>query len=179
MINNKKFKLNKLNFYTINEDYITYLSNFDTHIAYNKNETRPYIGIVLMIGCNYYFAPLFSPKDKHKLYKENLTCFKMHNNKTNSELVIIRFTDMIPVPPHCVSLLNVENKSYGYRRLLSEQYSCINLPKNKIKIMEKASILYKIVSDKNLKTKMAQFYKELSCDFNLLEKKCFDYIQKV
>ena len=38
MNNKKKVKLGKLNFYIINEDYIKYLSQFDKHIAYNKNE---------------------------------------------------------------------------------------------------------------------------------------------
>ena len=42
----KKTKLKKLNFYTIDDTYINYLSNFDKHIAYNKNQKRPYIGII-------------------------------------------------------------------------------------------------------------------------------------
>ena len=73
MKDTKKIKLNKLNFYIINNNYIQYLSKFDAHIAYNKNETRPYIGIILIVNNYYYFAPMFSPKSKHKTYKNNLT----------------------------------------------------------------------------------------------------------
>ncbi len=37
----KNFKL-----YYISEQYIDYLRQFDTRVAYNKNKTRPYVGVV-------------------------------------------------------------------------------------------------------------------------------------
>ena len=40
--------------------------------------------------------------------------------------------------------------------------------------MEKAEKLYNIVS-KNSKSKMVNFYKDLSCDFKLLEEKSAEY----
>ena len=174
MKNSKKIKLGKLNFYIIDDHYIKYLSQFDKHIAYNKNEKRPYIGVVIIVEEHYYFAPLFSPKPKHKTYKDNLTFFKIRNTKTKNDLGIIRFSDMIPVPQESVYLLDIKSKSYGYKRLLSEQYSYINKPENKAKIMEKAEKIYNIVT-KNSKSKMAKFYKDLSCDFKLLEEKSAEY----
>lgn len=170
----KKIKLKKLTFYIIDNDYINYLSQFDKHIAYNKNEKRPYIGVVLIVKNHYYFAPLFSPKEKHKIYKDNLTFFKIVNKRTKNDLGIIRFSNMIPVPLECVYLLNTEDKSYGYRRLLSEQYSYINTTESKRKILEKSEKLYTIVLKKN-KSKMVKFYKDLSCNFKLLEDKCNEY----
>ena len=131
MGNEKKLKMKKLNFYTIDDNYIEYLSEFDKHIAYNKNQNRPYIGIVITIDNHYYFAPLFSPKQKHKTYKSNLSFFKIINPKNKNNLGIIRFSNMIPVPLECVNLLDIKNKSYGYKRLLSEQYSYINKTNNK------------------------------------------------
>lgn len=174
MKDTKKIKLSKLNFYIIDDDYIKYLSGFDKHIAYNKNETRPYIGVVIMVNEHYYFAPMFSPKTKHKTYKENLTFFRMLSVKEKNELGIIRFSDMIPVPQDCVSLLDVTDKSYAYKRLLSEQYKYINRPENKQKIMDKAEKIYNIVTGTS-KGKTAKFYKSLSCDFKLLEEKCLNY----
>lgn len=170
----KKIKLGKLNFYIIDDNYINYLSEFDKHIAYNKNQKRPYIGVVIIIEEHYYFAPLFSPKLKHKTYKDNLTFFKIVNPKTKNDLGIIRFSDMIPVPQEYVYLINIKSKSYGYKRLLSEQYSYINIPENRRKIMDKAEKLYNIVC-KPGKSKMFIFYKELSCNFKLLEKKSIEY----
>ena len=75
----RKNKLKKLNFYIIDENYINYLCSFDSHIAYNKNEKRPYIGVLLNIKNHLYFAPLFSPKIKHKFYKNNLSFFQIYN----------------------------------------------------------------------------------------------------
>lgn len=177
MRENKKIKLRKLNFYIIEENYIRYLSKFDMHIAYNKEQKRPYIGVVIVVKENYYFAPLFSPKQKHKTYKDNLTFFRIINKKNNSDLGIIRFSDMIPVPIECVHILETEGKSYGYKRLLSEQYSYINTHKNKAKILEKAEKLYDTVT-KARKNKMTNFYRELSCNYKLLEEKSKEYKQK-
>lgn len=174
----KKLKLGKLNFYIVDDNYIKYLSEFDNHIAYNKTEKRPYIGVVVKVDEHYYFAPLFSPKQKHKTYKDNLTFFKIMDTKTKNNLGIIRFSDMIPVPKESLYLLDLKNKSYGYKRLLSAQYSYINKTKNKEKIMEKAEKIYKIVT-KNSKSKMAAFYKGLSCDFKLLEEKSKQYNKKM
>lgn len=123
---------------------------------------------------HYYFAPLFSPKQKHKAYRDNLTFFRMVNVKTKNNLGIIRFSDMIPVPKESVYLLDIKSKSYGYKRLLSEQYSCINKTENKQKIMNKAEKIYNIVT-KNSKNKMTKFYKDLSCNFKLLEEKSLEY----
>lgn len=102
--------------------------------------------MIIAIQEYYYFASLFSPKPKHDTYKDNLTIFKIINFKTKDKLGIIRFSDMIPVPQECVYLLDTKNKSYRYKRLLSEQYSYINMPKNKKKILEKAEKIYNIVT---------------------------------
>ena len=84
---------------------------------------------------------------------------------------------MIPVPQQYVYLLNLKDKSYGYKRLLSEQYSYINISKNKEKIFEKSNKLYHIVTNNKI-NKMTKFYKELSCNFKLLEEKSVEYINK-
>ena len=54
---------------------------------------------------------------------------------------------MIPVPQECVYLLDIKNKSYGYKRLLAEQYSYINTTANKEKILEKSEKHYNIVTN--------------------------------
>ena len=168
----KKSKVENLEFYIIKEEYINYLSKFDSHIAYNKEEHRPYVGVVFEITNKKYFAPLSSPKQQHKKYKENFTFFKLEND--NKELGIIRFADMLPVPIECVTKIEYLNRSYGYRRLLSEQYSQINITKNKERIKEKAKQIYDIVtSDSN--TAKTRFYKQLSCNYKLLEEKCEEY----
>jgi len=82
---------------------------------------------------------------------------------------------MIPVPQDSVCLLDFKNQTYAYKRLLSEQYSYINKTENKQKIIEKAEKIYNIVTNES-KSKMAKFYKDLSCDFKLLEEKSDKYL---
>ena len=41
--------MEELLFYTIDKDYIKYLSEFEKHVSYNKEEvghSRPYLGVV-------------------------------------------------------------------------------------------------------------------------------------
>ena len=57
--------MKNLKIYYISESYINYLRQFDKNIAYNKNTTRPYIGIVYTYNNYNYFAPFASPKTKH------------------------------------------------------------------------------------------------------------------
>lgn len=174
MRNSRKIKLGKLSFYIVNDAYIDYLSKFDKHIAYNKKEKRPYIGVVITMKKCHYFAPLFSPKKNHKTYRNNLSFFRIIDKNMKKELGIIRFSNMIPIMESMVNPLDLENKSYGYRRLISEQYSYINRTKNKEEILKKATKLYEIITT-GKKSKMVKFYKDLSCNFELLEEKCFEY----
>lgn len=44
--------MKELLFYTVDRNYIKYLSGFESHVSYNKDEighSRPYLGIVLEI----------------------------------------------------------------------------------------------------------------------------------
>ena len=170
-----KIKLGKLNLYIIDNNYINYLSQFDKHIAHNKDGKRPYIGVVITVNKYYYFAPLFSPKPKHKDYKDNLSYFRIVTKK-KKQLGIIRFSDMIPVPEDSVSLIDIKDKNYGYKRLIFDQYSYINQKRNKERIIKKAEKIYKLVTmTKNNKSRTAIFYRELSCNFKFLEEKCLEY----
>ena len=51
-------KIENLNFYIVEDGYIEYASRWDHHIAYNKNNKRPYVGIVFKINVFSYFSPI-------------------------------------------------------------------------------------------------------------------------
>ena len=55
----------------VDSNYCDYLRKFDTKVAYNMNEIelRPFVGILFRIEDCEYFAPLSSPKSKHKKMK--------------------------------------------------------------------------------------------------------------
>lgn len=145
--------------YTIDDEYIDYLSQFDNLIALNKSKTRPYVGIVLKINNISYFAPLYSPKSKHATYKENSSFMKIKNG----ELGIIRFSTMIPVPEECVELLDIIQQDEKYKILLNQQIIFIN--QNEKTILHKAKITYDGVTKRT-----NRFLMNISCDFKLLEK---------
>ena len=70
--------MEELLFYTVDRNYIRYLSEFESHISYNKDEighSRPYLGIVLRIEKYEYFVPLYSYKKHYEKYKNNPSFF--------------------------------------------------------------------------------------------------------
>ena len=79
----------------VNPEYCYYLRKYDNKVAYNKNEKelRPFIGILFKIDTCEYFAPLSSPKLKHKNMKNTVDFFKIKDG----ELGAVNFNNMIPV----------------------------------------------------------------------------------
>ena len=79
----------------VNSDYCDYLRKYDNKVSYNKfeKELRPFIGILFKIDTCEYFAPLSSPKPKHKKMKNTVDLFKIKNE----ELGAVSINTMIPV----------------------------------------------------------------------------------
>ena len=108
----------------IDSDYCDYLRKYDNKVAYNKfeKELRPFIGILFKIDECEYFAPLSSPKPKHKKMKNKLDFLKIDNG----ELGAVNFNNMIPVLKKCYCLVDLNKKTltleeYKYQKLLKEQ----------------------------------------------------------
>ena len=54
--------MEELLFYIVDKNHIKYLSEFEKHVSYNKDEighSRPYLGLVLKIEGYNYFVPLY------------------------------------------------------------------------------------------------------------------------
>ena len=167
--------LEELLFYTIDKDYIKYLSEFENHVSYNKSEighSRPYLGIVLRIEEYEYFVPMYSYKEHYAKYKNNPSFFFILNRK-NEPLAIIKFSAMIPVlkNDNVVKLLKYEEQDKKYKDLISAEYRYIN--SNKEEIYKRAQKMYvAITKHKN------NFLKEIACNFKLLEEKCLEYLKQ-
>ena len=67
-----------MRFYNIKDDYIAYLRTYDSKVAENKHEVRPYLGVVFEIENMKYYAPFTSPKQKH-LKMKNGKDFRKNN----------------------------------------------------------------------------------------------------
>ena len=140
----------KLYFITLTSNYLKYLGIYENKVSLKAS--RPFIGIVFKINNKEYFAPLSSPKEKHKRMKTNIDFFKI--DKGN--LGIINFNNMIPVINNdlCRNKLDLEmlSKSLNiddikYFRLLKNQLEYCE--KNKNIILAKAEKIYNIFT-KNL-----------------------------
>lgn len=93
-----------MKFYNIKDDYVQFLRTFDTKVAENKHESRPYVGVVFQIGSIEYYAPFTSPKPKHQRMKNGKDFRKINQGKYGA----INFNNMIPVPRSALLLKNID-----------------------------------------------------------------------
>lgn len=135
----------------VNIDYCEYLRKYDNKVAYNMNEKelRPFIGILFNIDNCEYFAPLSSPKLKHKSMKNTIDFIKIKNG----ELGAVNFNNMIPVTESNYSLVDLNKKSSNneelkYQRLLKEQLHWLNANYHQVK--NKSFKLYNLYNNGNL-----------------------------
>lgn len=82
-----------LKLYFIDAKYVDYLRMFDDKVFYNKNTTKPYVGVVYIFNKHNYFAPLSSPKPKHlKMNSNAIDIFKINDGRQG----IVNINNMIP-----------------------------------------------------------------------------------
>lgn len=158
-----------LKIYYIDESYINYLRKFDSNVAYNKNSTRPYIGIVYTYNNYNYFAPLYSPKPKHiEINPKSIDIFKIKNG----ELGVVNINNMIPTPIEVLTEVLPTITDIKYKKLLEEQLTFLN--------NHKAELFKKITHFQNMYRK-GHLYENIlnrSCNFLLLEEKFKEYVSK-
>lgn len=155
----------------IKEEYINYLRTKEPKVLKNKNEKRPYIGIVLEMTNYTYFIPLSSPKPKHKNMKNMKDFHKIQSGKYG----VINFNKIIPVPTQCIIDFNFEDEEdIEYRNLLQKQYNCIKNMRSII--VKKCNMVYNIfhTCDEQL-TSVDLKIKQRCCNFDLLETMCTEY----
>ena len=155
----------------ISEKYVRFLSQVEPKVPYNsKNKKgRPFIGILFTVGISLYFAPLSSPKEKHKHMPNNIDFLKISEGKSG----VINFNNMIPVPESEIFLIEIDKvKDQKYNKLLVKQlYWCMN---NNGKIKKHAKKLRERSIDGTLPLRI----KDRCCDFLLLEKQLEKYLEK-
>lgn len=158
--------MGKLRIYRVKEEYVKYLKEFDDRVDNHEDDKsiRPYIGIVIQIDNDKYYAPLTSPKEKHKKMRDNIDFIKIKGGRYGA----INLNNMIPIIESeliDIDINNFEDKSY--KEILVNQ--AVFIRKNSKRIQESAEELYKIVViEKNEKDKKLI---ERCCDFTLLAEK--------
>ena len=163
----KNFKIVK-----VNSEYCDYLRKFDSKVSYNAGSKilRPFIGILFKIGKIEYFAPLSSPKSKHKKLKNTIDIVKIKNG----EYGVVNFNNMIPVSNDNYIEFDLnkkcKDKSEMHRiELMKNQLRW--LTENKNSIYKKSKLLYMLYKN----DKLPKNVKDRCCNFSLLEIKCKEY----
>lgn len=160
-----------MKFYYIKDDYILFLKSFDSKVAENKHQTRPYVGVVLEIESIKYYAPFSSPKNKHKKMKNSIDFRKINKGIYGA----INFNNMIPVITDALIEIDIASiQDVKYRRLLQNQYNSIKA--DEIGILKTACNLRNILlledavlSEHEKKVKLR------CCNIKLLEEKYKDW----
>ena len=165
--------MDKLNFYTVDNDYIEFLKNAEQekrgftrvpNMAYGEQRKPKFLcGIVLQVNDVNYYVPVTS----FKIQKPDNFLIKAKNGKIVSSL---RFNYMFPVPETVLRVKSItEEEDPKYKILLSQELKFCNTNRENIKQL--AQRTYKRV--------LRGFDKGLvinSCDFLLLEKKCKEFV---
>lgn len=163
-----------MKFYHIADEYIEFLKSYDSKVPENKNESRPYVGVVLEINGIKYYAPFSSPKNKHK---------QMHNGKdfrkiANGLYGAINFNNMIPVVDEALKYIDISKiEDERYRNLLNHQYQAILSDSKQIE--KTASALHTLIFKND--TELSEHEKKVKlrcCDLRLLEKVYSEYAER-
>lgn len=156
----------------IDSQYCDYLRQFDGKVFYNKGdkELRPFVGVLFKIKNLEYFAPLSSPKEKHKKMRNTIDFLKIKNG----ELGAVNFNNMIPVTSKNYEEIDLNAPTITitekkYQKLLVEQLDWLNANYNQVK--NKSYKLYNLFKTK----KLTQNISNRCCDFLLLEEQCKKY----
>ncbi len=157
--------MENLKLYRINNKYIRYLQGCDSRVQNNKNQRRPYVGIVLCVSSYNYFVPMESPKANHNNVKSGIHILKLDDGK----LGMLGFNNMIPVHESALISFDIDQEpDERYAELLRRQISYMN--KRKADIFYHASKTYYKATKGNIK-----FLNEICCDFKKLENACNHY----
>ena len=157
------------------EDYCNYLRTFDNKVPFNygKKILRPFVGVLFIVDNKEYFAPLSSPKAKHKLLKNNIDLIKIDNGK----LGVINLNNMIPITSNNYKIFNLRKlptKLEERQRVILLRNQLFWLNSNVLEITNKSKRLYQLYKTNHLPSRV----KNRCCNFPVLEEKCDEYIKQ-
>jgi len=166
-----------LDLYTINNEYIDYLKQFDKRVydnkAFTENKGRKYVGIIFQDDERVpLFIPLSSKKTSDyingKIRRDTLTIIRLNNG--NHLYGTLRISNMIPVPNFEIEKYDIDNEEdQKYKDLLLNELKAINRKKEQIR--KSANTVYK---QKN--KGLDKSYLKNTVDFQLLIVKYYEYM---
>ena len=163
-------------FYTVDSDYCDFLREKDSCVPFTMDSkaNRPFVGIVFCVNGFNYFAPLTSPKPKHKKMKNQTDFLKIKGGEWGA----INLNNMIPVTKSALHKIEINLSSslsvseIAYNNLLSNQLSWCNA--NRVVILRQAEKLYNIITTGKARDEL----RLRCCSFLVDEERCRLYSQK-
>lgn len=184
-----EIRYEKFGFYTVDLEYLRYLNAVDDEVRFSEErhyETKPFLGILIMVGNYPYFVPLSSRKPRHArmdnvgrdyyLIYERIPQSARHAQDivkliSNSEclriLALLDIRKMIPVPDGVYHPIIFDDVSDArYRSLLAKEFSfCRSIKEG---LLEKVAAVYR-----NQKSSGRVYFGY--CNFSALEAACDQY----
>ena len=164
-----------MDFYYIDEEYNTYLQNYETerrgitkvpNIRYRDRSKFAFGAVLEVNGINYYVSvSSFSIKQEANI----LIKIPGDEQEVKGSL---RFNYMVPVPDDCIKRLVIKDiADEKYQQLLNKEYQfCMD---NAERIQKKANKIYEMVT-----LNRKQILTDNSCDFRILEEGYREYIKR-
>ena len=168
--------MGKLMLVRVDYEYCNYLREFDSKVMYNhdRKELRPFVGVLFMVNDMKYFAPLSSPKEKHKTMRDYEDFMKIKEGEYGA----INFNNMVPVSDGNYEIIFldeelVEKEGKAYVELLRNQLYYLNA--HYIEVINRAISLHNNYINGTLRKSV----RKRCCNFLLLEDKCLMYHKEV
>ena len=151
----------RLNLHTINMKYVRDLHNEDDKVQsvspQIKKSSRPFVGIVILVGEKQYCIPLDSPKTKHNSMKNDIDFLKM--TAENKLLGVLNLNNMIPVNERLIQKIDLRpncsdrEDTASYKNLCRKELDWIR--KHQDQIIAKANRLYLMIIQGKAPKKLA------------------------
>ena len=165
-------KQKRLSIYQIDMKYVRDLAKADDKVMsvspQENKESRPFVGIVVIMNDKKYCIPLSSPKSKHNQMKNDVDFTKIYDK--DKLLGVLNFNNMIPVDESVLKPLDLRIKSNDspqtahYKKMTAKQLNWCQ--QNQDAIVVKANKLYGIITQTPEKSRNLT---RRCCDFKKLE----------
>lgn len=163
----------KIAFYYVSPEYIDYLKDCEIksrgytcvpNVIY-ANRNKFVYGTVFTINSVNYYVPV-----SHSLKNKSESIIIKNLKNPTKQLGSLRFNYMFPIPNSELQYLDIGNGDFSQKDIARIKHELSFCRKNKDKILNQAQKTYdKVISgnDENLIKN--------SCDFKLLEQRCYEY----
>ena len=159
-----KIKNEQLKMYDISEEYKDYLRKYDYRVS--QKENRKFYGILISKDNTDYYIPFTSKTNKNTSPKLTV------NIKDGKEIIAkLLLNNMIPVSIKDTKLVDVSKSKY--KDYYENEISYLRSKKVKEELLRKINNMFYVLNHKEHRD--FKFFKNICCDFKLLEEKCKKY----